>query len=81
MVAPTPAAPRFHACSTHAERRRDGVGAALDGELDDVDRIEVDGIRSERRRPGVLDALVDGEDGHVARAGQTAGVEELFEVA
>jgi hypothetical protein len=55
-----------------ADGRGDGVAAALQRELHDVARIEVLGIRGERGAGGVLDALVDGEDRDVARAGQAA---------
>ena len=55
--------------------------AALDGELDDVDRVEVGRVRSERGRPGMLDSLVDREDRDVAGAGEAAAVEEETEVA
>ena len=52
----------------HAERRRDGVAAAFDRELDDVLRVEVDRVRGEARAGGVLDALIDRQDRNVARA-------------
>ena len=52
----------------HAERRGDGVAAALDRELDDVLGIEVRGVRRERRAGRVLDALIDRQDRDVAGA-------------
>ena len=55
-----------------AERRGDGVAAALDGELDDLGRVEVVRVLGERGAGRVLDALVDGQDRHVAGAGQAA---------
>ena len=57
----------------HAEGRRDGVAAALDGELDDVLRVEVGRVRRERRAGGVLDALVDRQNRQIAGVGQPAG--------
>ena len=56
-------------------RRRHGVAATLDGEFDDVLRVEVRRIRRERRCSGVLDALIDRQDRHVTRAAQPSGVE------
>lgn len=51
------------------------------GEFDDFLGIEVDGVWREGGAGGVFDALVDGEDGHVAGAGEAAGVEEELHVA
>ena len=65
----------------HAERRGDRVAAALDGELDDLARVEVLRIGSERRACRVLDPLVDGEDRHVARAAEAAVLIDRGEVA
>ncbi len=42
----------------NAERRGHGVAAALDGQLDDVLRVEVDRVRREGSGPGMLDSLV-----------------------
>ena len=56
----------------HTECGGHGVATAFDGQLDDVFGIEVDGVRGEGCTGGVLDALVNGEDGDVARAGQAA---------
>src|SRR5207237_10166717 len=63
----------------HAERRGHRIAATLDGELDDVFRIEVRGVRRERRATGMLDALVDGQYRHVARAREAARFEEPLE--
>ena len=52
----------------HAEGGGDGVAAALDGQLDDVLRIEVVGVGRERGAGRVLDALVDRQDRQVAGA-------------
>ncbi len=71
------AADRAH----HADRRRERVAAALDGELDQVLGVEVDRVGRERRRSRVLDALVDGQDRVVARARQPPGVQHPLEVA
>ena len=65
----------------HAERRGDPVAPAFDGELDDLAGVEILGIGSERRACRVLDALVDGEDRHVARAPEPAVLIERREVA
>ena len=65
----------------HADRRGDGVAAALDRELDDVLGVEVARVRREARARRVLDALVDRQDRHVAGAGQAAVVDEPLQVA
>ena len=65
----------------HAEGGGHRVAAALDGELDDVFRIEVIRVGRERGAGGVLDALVHRQDGEIAGAGEAAGVEHLLEVA
>ena len=49
--------------------------------LDDVRRVHVDRVRSERRRGRVLDALVDRQDRDVAGARQTTVVVQAAEVA
>ena len=64
-----------------AQRGGDGVALAGEGQLDDVQRIEVGRVLREARRGGVLDALVDREDGDVARAAQAPVVEHGAEVA
>ena len=56
----------------HAERRRHGVAAAFDRQLHDVLGIEVHRVRRERRAGGVLDALIDRQDRHVAGARRAA---------
>ena len=53
-----------------------GVATAFDSQLDDVFGIEVDGVRGERCAGGVLDTLVNGEDGDVSRTSQAAVVVE-----
>ena len=58
-----------------------GVAAALDGEAHEVLGVEVGGVRREARARRVLDALVDREDRHVARAGEAPRVHEPLEVA
>src|SRR5579864_6649222 len=49
----------------HAESRSDGVAVALDGELDDIFAVEIVRILREAGAGGVLDALVDRENGHI----------------
>ena len=58
-----------------------GVAAALDRELDEVLRIEVERVGREARAAGVLDALVDGQDAHVAGAAEAPVVVERLQVA
>ncbi len=65
--------------SQDAERGGDGVAAALDGEPDDVLRIEIDGIGSERRRARVLDPLVDRQNREIAGPAQPAGGEDALQ--
>ena len=48
--------------SEHAIGRGNSVTTALDGELDDVLRIEIHGVRRERCSGRVLDALIDRQD-------------------
>jgi hypothetical protein len=60
----------------HPERGGDGVAAALERQLDDVARVEVLRVGGEAGGRGVLDPLVDGEDGHVPGAGQAAVIEQ-----
>src|SRR5688572_1354017 len=59
----------------HAQRRRHGVAAAFDPELDDVFRIEVRGIWRERSAGRMFDALIDRQNRHVASAAETSGVD------
>src|ERR1035437_9883813 len=65
----------------HAEGGGHRVAAALDGQLDDLPAVEVDGVGGERSARGVLDALVHGEDRDVARAAQAAVLEDRLEAA
>ena len=65
----------------HTEGGRHRVAATLDGQLDDVGRIEVQRVGGERRRRRVLDALVDRQDRQVAGVGQTTVAVELPEAA
>ena len=64
----------------NAEGRGNRVAAAFNGKLDDVFGIEVIGILGEAGAAGVLDALVDGQDGHVARAREAACAVDAGEV-
>ena len=65
----------------HAEGRGDRIAAALHRELDDLRAIEVDGVGSEGGAGGVLDALVDWQDGKVAGARQSPVGEDRFQAA
>ena len=49
-----------------------GVAAALDGQLDDVFRIEIYGVRRKRRRRCMFDSLVHRQDRKVAGTSQPA---------
>ena len=60
-----------------AERGGHRIAAALDGEPDDVFRVKVFGIRRKTGPGRVFDALVHREDGQIARAGQSAMIENL----
>ncbi len=55
-----------------------GVAAALDGQLDDVLGVEVHRVRRKRDAGGVLDALVDGQDGDIAGPAEATVVEDLL---
>ncbi len=63
------------------KRRSDGVGAALDGELDDVLGIEVGRVRAKRGCCRVLDALIDRQDGDIARPGESTVVIQGLQAA
>ena len=65
----------------HAQHRRHGRALTGQGELEQVERVEVDRALGERGGGGVLDALVDGKDGEVPGAGQPPVVEHAPEVA
>src|SRR6202043_2026285 len=67
--------------SEHAEGRGDRVTTALDRQLDDLLAVEVSGVCRKRGTGGVLDPLVDREDGEIAGAGQAAVVEQRLEAA
>ena len=72
-------AARHHA--EHTERRGNGVAAAGDCQLDDVLRVEVARVGSERRGSGVLDALIDGKNRHVAAAAEAPARQQRLQVA
>ena len=63
-----------------AESRADRVATAFDGELHNIFAVEVDGVLSERSAGGVLDALVDRQDGDVARVSEATRAVEALEV-
>ncbi len=63
-----------------AEGGGDGVAAALDGQLDDIFTVEVDGVFGEAGAGGVLDALIDGENGEIAGAAEAAVMEHAAEI-
>ena len=63
----------------HPHGRGHGVAPALDREPHDVFRVEVDRGRCEGGARGVLDPLVDRQDGEVARARETALGEESLQ--
>ena len=64
----------------HAEGGGDGVAAAFDGEFDDVFGIEIVGILGEAGAGGVFDALIDGQDGEVAGAGEAPVTEHALKI-
>ena len=68
-------------CAEVAERRSYGVAAPFDCQFDDVFRVEIDRVRSERRAGRVFDVLIDRQDRHVARAGQPAVAEQRLQAA
>src|SRR6266852_2716875 len=63
-----------------AESGSHGVAAAFDGQLDDVAAVEIIGIFGEAGAAGVLDALVNGQDGEIAGAAEAAVAEEALEI-
>jgi hypothetical protein len=65
----------------HAEGGEHTVASALDGQLDDIFGIEVQWVGRKGRAGRVLDALVYRQEGHVASAGQAAGVEQRLHIA
>ena len=56
----------------HAESRGDGIATALDGESDDVFRIEIQRIRSERSPCRVFDPLIYRQNGYISGIGQSS---------
>ena len=65
----------------HTQGRSNGVAAALDRELNNVGRIEVVGILSERRACRMLNALIDRQDREVAGATEAPSVVHRLQVA
>jgi hypothetical protein len=55
-----------------SKRRRHSIAAPFNGELHDILGVEVDRIGRERCARGVLDALIDRQDRHIAGAGGAA---------
>src|SRR5439155_14307026 len=62
------------------QRGSNGVAAAFDGELDDVAAVEITGILGEACAAGMLDALVHGKNGKIARAAEPAVAEHALEI-
>ena len=54
----------------HAQRAGNGIASAFDCELDDVLGIEIKRVRSERCARGMLDALIDRQNRHIACSGE-----------
>ncbi len=67
--------------SQDAQRRRHRVAAAFDGQLDDILRIEVQGIGREARPGRVLDPLIHRENRNISRPRQPPVVDNLIEIA
>src|SRR5438552_2718505 len=65
----------------HAEGRSNGVAPSFDRESHDVLRIEVLRVGCERSAGRVLDALIDRQDGQVARTREPPVVKHSSEVA
>ena len=65
----------------HAQGRGDCVAAAFDRELDNVGRVEVVGIFSERGARRMLDALIDRQDREVAGAAEAPSVVHRLQIA
>src|SRR5229473_7040587 len=63
-----------------AEGGSHGVATAFDGELDDVAAVEVIGIFGEAGAARVFDALINGKNGEIAGAVETAVAEEALEI-
>ena len=65
----------------HAEGRTNRVATAFDGELHDIFTVEVNRVLGERSTSGVLNALVDREDGHVTRICEATRAVQTLEVS
>ena len=63
----------------HAQGRGHAVAATLDRQLHDVFRIEVHRIGRERSARGMLDALIDRENGHVSRSTEPSMAEQRLQ--
>ena len=74
---------RISAChgAQHAEGRSHGIAAALDGQPDDILRVEIGRVGGERRPGGVFDALIHGQDRDIARTGQAPVRKEPLKIA
>ena len=65
----------------HTEGARDGVAAAFERQLDDVLGVEIVRVLCEGCARRVLDALIDRQDRQVARACQSAMIEQRLQTA
>jgi uncharacterized protein len=64
----------------NSERTRDRIASAVEGKLYNVFRIEINRIRRKGSRGRMLDALIHGQDGHVAGVCKMAGFVEALHV-
>ncbi len=64
----------------NAQRGGDRIAAALDRQLHDVPRVEVDRVGREGRAGRVFDPLIDGQDRHVSGACESAVIEDRLQV-
>jgi hypothetical protein len=64
----------------HSEGRAHSVATALRGEPDDVLGVEIHRVLGKAGACGMLDALVDGEDGDIAAASQAAMAVNALEI-
>jgi hypothetical protein len=62
--------------SQYAEGRCHSVASAFNPQLDDVFRVEVLGVGCKGGSGGMLDTLVDGQDGEVPCPAKTSVIEE-----